>query len=179
MIDIVTNLVRDHPCPRQESSNRGRPPVHSKDKLDFICILMVAWHKTSRDMESDLSVTNIPWRTGMTERGIRVFSILQSFAAMYSRLNLDVGESFLRVLRDPAHNIVRDGLSVLVAPPALPPHGPRAACPQSHLIQLRYNDHSMGREGQGGPHCSCCWPCRHCSCETCLNSCRRHTVGNI
>ena len=29
--------------------------------LDFICILIVAWHKTSRDIESDLSVIKIPW----------------------------------------------------------------------------------------------------------------------
>ena len=57
----------------------------------------------------------------MTERGMRVFSILQSFAATCSRLNLDVGESFLRVLRDPAYNIVREGLSAL-APPMLPIH---------------------------------------------------------
>ena len=64
MIETVANLVREHPCPRQEKGNRGRPPVHSKDKLDFICILMVAWHKTSRDMESDLSVINIPWWNG-------------------------------------------------------------------------------------------------------------------
>ena len=64
MIDTISNLVRGHPCPRQETSNRGRPPVHSKDKLDFICILMVAWHKTSRDMESDLSVIKLPWWNG-------------------------------------------------------------------------------------------------------------------
>ncbi len=57
----------------------------------------------------------------MTERGVRVFSILQSFAATCSRLNLDVGESFLKVLRDPTHNIVREGLSAL-APPMLPIH---------------------------------------------------------
>ena len=61
MIYTVANLVRGHPCPRQENNNRGRPPVHSKDKLDFICILMVAWHKTSRDMESDLSAIKLPW----------------------------------------------------------------------------------------------------------------------
>ena len=64
MIDTIANLVREHPCPRQEKSNRGRPPVHSKDKLDFICILMVVWHKTSRDMESDLSVINMLWWNG-------------------------------------------------------------------------------------------------------------------
>ena len=54
----------------------------------------------------------------MTERGMRTFSILQSFAATCSKLNLDVGESFLRVLRDPTYNIVREGLSA--APPAPP-----------------------------------------------------------
>ena len=64
MIYTVANLMRGHPCPRQKNSNRGRPPVHSKDKLDFICILMVAWHKTSRDMESDLSVIKLPWWNG-------------------------------------------------------------------------------------------------------------------
>lgn len=42
MIDIVENLVRGHPCPRQKNSNWGRLPVHSKDKLDLICILIVA-----------------------------------------------------------------------------------------------------------------------------------------
>ena len=64
MIDTISDLVREHPCPRRETRNRGRPPVHSKDKLDFICILMVAWHKTSRDMESDLSVIKLPWWNG-------------------------------------------------------------------------------------------------------------------
>ena len=61
LIDMITNLVRENPCPHREKSNRGRPPVHSRAKLDFICILMVAWHKTSRDMESDLSVIKRPW----------------------------------------------------------------------------------------------------------------------
>ena len=57
----------------------------------------------------------------MTERGMRTFSILQSFAATCSKLNLDVGESFLRVLLDPTHNIVREGLGAASAvPPMLP-----------------------------------------------------------
>ena len=64
MVETVANLVRGHPCPRQEKSDRGRPPVHSKDKLNFICILMVAWHKTPRNMESDLSVIDMPWWNG-------------------------------------------------------------------------------------------------------------------
>ncbi len=61
LIDMIMNLVRENPCPRQEKSNRGRPPVHSRAKLDFICILTVAWHKTPRDMGSDLPVIKIPW----------------------------------------------------------------------------------------------------------------------
>ena len=31
---------------------------------DFICILMVAWNETSRDMEGDLSVVKMPWWNG-------------------------------------------------------------------------------------------------------------------
>ena len=61
LIDLMMNLVRENSCPRQEKSNRGQPPVHSRAKLDLICILMVAWHKTACDMESDLPVTRIPW----------------------------------------------------------------------------------------------------------------------
>lgn len=61
LVDMMVNLVRENPCPHQEKNNRGRPPVHFRVKLDFICILIVAWHKTSRDIESDLSVIKIPW----------------------------------------------------------------------------------------------------------------------
>ena len=57
----------------------------------------------------------------MTERGMRVFSILQSFAATCSKLNLNVGKSFLKVLHDPTHNIVREGLSAVSATPLLLP----------------------------------------------------------
>ncbi len=46
--------------PRGELSG----PVHSKNKLDFICTLMVTWHKPSCDMESDLSGIMVPWRNG-------------------------------------------------------------------------------------------------------------------
>ena len=59
LIDMITNLVRENPCPHQEKSNRGG--MHSRVKLDFTCILMAAWHKISRGMESYLSVIRIPW----------------------------------------------------------------------------------------------------------------------
>ena len=68
----------------------------------------------------------------MTERGMRVFSILQSFAATCSRLNLDVEESFLKVLRDPTHNIVREGLSAL-ARPCCPCTTRRPCCPHPQM----------------------------------------------
>ena len=40
----------------------------------------------------------------MSEKGMRVFSVLQSFAATCSKINLDVGDSFMKILADPAHN---------------------------------------------------------------------------
>ena len=46
----------------------------------------------------------------MSEKGMRVFSILQSFAATCSKMNLDVGDSFMKILADPAHNIIQEGL---------------------------------------------------------------------
>ena len=175
-------------------------------------------HAYNNGSERDMRDWVVPIREAshkfMTERGVRVFSILQSLAATCSRLNLDVGECFLRVLRDPTYNIVREGLSALARPccpcttrrpccphPARPHHTyshasrrcppprpccphpdrmrrPRTAYPQSHPMRPRHNDHSMGWKGQGGPPCSCRWPCRHCSCKIHSDSYRRHTVGN-
>lgn len=60
MVDTVASLVRGRPCPRQGKADRGRPPVHSGDKPDFIRMLMVAWNETARDMEGDLHVTSMP-----------------------------------------------------------------------------------------------------------------------
>ena len=49
-------LVREKPCPRSEGSNRGRPPVPSKEKLDFACLwmMMMADNQTYRKTESDM-----------------------------------------------------------------------------------------------------------------------------
>ena len=52
---------RDNPCPRPKGSNRGRPPVHSKGKLDFACLLMIARQETYRGMESDMRGMRTPW----------------------------------------------------------------------------------------------------------------------
>ena len=37
----LIEIIRENPCPRRENGNRGRPPVHSKEKLDFACLLMM------------------------------------------------------------------------------------------------------------------------------------------
>ena len=39
---MLIEVIRDNPCPRSKDSNRGCLPVHSKDKLDFACLLMIA-----------------------------------------------------------------------------------------------------------------------------------------
>ncbi len=50
------------PAPREERP--GKAPVHSKGKLDLICVLVVARHKTSGGMEGGLPAIEIPRRTG-------------------------------------------------------------------------------------------------------------------
>ncbi len=64
MIYTVVNLVRGTRARAKRMATEDDRPVHPKDKLDFICILMVAWHKTSHDMERDLSVIKLPWWNG-------------------------------------------------------------------------------------------------------------------
>ena len=61
LIEMIATLIRESPCPRGERSNRGRPLIHSKDKLDFVCILMIMYIDSYRDAESRLHVTRIPW----------------------------------------------------------------------------------------------------------------------
>ena len=57
----LIEVIRDNPCPRPKGSNRGCPPVHSKDKLDFACLLMIARQETCRSMESDMRDMRTPW----------------------------------------------------------------------------------------------------------------------
>ena len=57
----LIEAIRDDPCPRPKGSNRGCPPVHSKDKLDFACLLMIARQETYRGMESDMRDMRTPW----------------------------------------------------------------------------------------------------------------------
>ena len=102
----------------------GMPPANNgseRDMRDWVVPIREASHKF------------------MTERGMRVFSMLQSFAATCSKLNLNVGKSFLKVLHDPAHNIIREGLgAVSAAPPMLPICGTPPACPRCGSDFIRY-----------------------------------------
>lgn len=60
LIGAIADLVRKHPSPRP-NTNRGRPPVHSHEKMDFVCVLTVARNVSLRDMESDLHTMKNPW----------------------------------------------------------------------------------------------------------------------
>ena len=61
MRSTLAEVIRENPCPRHKSSNRGRPPIHSKDKLDFACFLMMANNNTYRGIESDLRDLKTHW----------------------------------------------------------------------------------------------------------------------
>ena len=58
---MLIEVILENPCPRPESGNRGRPPIHSKEKMDFACLLMMADNKTCRGIESDLRDMRTPW----------------------------------------------------------------------------------------------------------------------
>ena len=45
----------------REKDGRGRPPVHSKQKLDFACLMMTADNNTYRGIISDLQDMQTPW----------------------------------------------------------------------------------------------------------------------
>ena len=52
LVAATLDLIKKHPAPRTaKESRRGRPPVHSKDKLDFACLMMMHRHFVYRDME--------------------------------------------------------------------------------------------------------------------------------
>ena len=57
----LIEMIRENPCPRPENGNRGRPRIHSKDKMDFACLLMMSYNNTFRRIESDLRDMRTPW----------------------------------------------------------------------------------------------------------------------
>ena len=60
----LIEIIRKNSCPRRENGNRGRPPVHSKEKLNFACLLTMADNNTYRGVESDLRGMRTPWDNG-------------------------------------------------------------------------------------------------------------------
>ena len=60
MICTLIRLVREHPCPRPKKGKRGRPSVHSKEKLDFLLLLMMADDDTYRGTVADLRSMRMP-----------------------------------------------------------------------------------------------------------------------
>ena len=59
--ETLIDLIREIPCPREKKDDRGRPPVHSKQKLDFACLMMMADNNTYRGIKSDLQDMQTPW----------------------------------------------------------------------------------------------------------------------
>ena len=61
MINTLTHLIMGNPYPRKKGSNKGRPCIHSKEKLDFACLLMMTDNGTFRNTESYLKVIRTRW----------------------------------------------------------------------------------------------------------------------
>ena len=64
VIGNIVYLVKENPPPCSKnvrSSRRGRKPVHSWEKLVCICILMVIFGLTDRDMQNAVPSLNLPW----------------------------------------------------------------------------------------------------------------------
>jgi hypothetical protein len=62
IIKNIVYLVKENPPPaRPKKSNRGRKPVHSWEKLVCICILMVVFGSTYRDIQNIIPSLNLPW----------------------------------------------------------------------------------------------------------------------
>ena len=67
VIGNIVYLVKENPplpCSKnvsRSSNRRGRKPVHSWEKLVCICILMVIFGLTYRDMQNAVPSLNLPW----------------------------------------------------------------------------------------------------------------------
>ena len=62
IIKNIVSLVKENTPPTsKKKSNRGRKPVHSWEKLVCICILMVVFGSTYRDIQNMVPSLNLPW----------------------------------------------------------------------------------------------------------------------
>ena len=57
----LIQLVQEMPCPHKERSKRGRPPVHSKEKLGLLYLIMMADNNTYRGVIADFEDMRTPW----------------------------------------------------------------------------------------------------------------------
>lgn len=62
LIKNIVSLVKENPTVRpKKKSTRGKKPVHSWEKLVCICILMVVFGSTYRDIQNIVPSLNLPW----------------------------------------------------------------------------------------------------------------------
>jgi hypothetical protein len=63
VVKNIASLVMENPPPRPEKKSRkGKKPVHSWEKLVCICILVVVFGSTYRDMQNMVPSLNLPWK---------------------------------------------------------------------------------------------------------------------
>ena len=94
----LIEVIRENPYPRQENGNRGRPPVHSKEKLDFACLLMMADNNTYRGVESDLRGMRTPLDNEPVPDHTTLVRHLQTIPADW--LDLIVAETARRCIKE-------------------------------------------------------------------------------
>lgn len=61
LTETLARLVRENPHPGRGPPGRGRPPVHSKAKLDFACLYMMACNHTFREASRRLDGMRDVW----------------------------------------------------------------------------------------------------------------------
>ena len=61
IVRYIVALVKENPPPYPKKSNRGRKPIHSWEKMVCICILMVVFNLTYRQMQSIIPSLRLPW----------------------------------------------------------------------------------------------------------------------
>jgi hypothetical protein len=62
LIKNIVSLAKENPPVRpKKKSTRGKKPVHSWEKLVCICILMVVFGSTYRDIQNIVPSLNLPW----------------------------------------------------------------------------------------------------------------------
>lgn len=62
LVDNIVSLVNQNlPPTKKKKSKCGRKPIHSRAKMYCICIIMVAFGLTYRDMQSIIPSLDLPW----------------------------------------------------------------------------------------------------------------------